>query len=222
MLVYQSGNYPLLLPSVTGSTFHNKASVFCLNGCDHIVPSARGITPVNHSNLIFKDLQPAKDVILSRERSAGSPCNACNLQEVWRSPCVPKTMKPRGCDWAAAERASVPTRDLQNWFGRYQWILAKNASRLVETSSFGQKSNDDQQSGADSDSQLWPYEGNSLEAEHRGLRWVDIDRLAVHTAEEKQCSAPLVAIVPGNSSYASMTARHYFCPRCYLTLRGRD
>lgn len=34
---------------------------------------------------------------------------------------------------------------------------------------------------------------------------------AVHTAEEKQHSASLVAIVPGNSSYASMTARHYFC-----------
>lgn len=37
-----------------------------------------------------------------------------------------------------------------------------------------------------------------------------------------QHSGSLVAISPGNSSYVSMTAQHYFCVLCYLTLRGRD
>lgn len=35
-------------------------------------------------------------------------------------------------------------------------------------------------------------------------------------------SGSLVLIGPGNSSYASMTALHYFCVLCYLTLRGWD
>lgn len=52
-----------------------------------------------------------------------------------------------------------------------------------------------------------------------------------HQATEKQNvlnsflsqhSGSLVVISPGNSSYVSMTAQHYFCVLCYLTLRGWD
>lgn len=142
----------------------------------------------------------------------------------------------------------IPTGSVaHNEFCHFQWILANlqgNTFWAVEISSLGLSRNIQEHSEGKHKRLaeiLWSHCCDPtrkiqercvrcwgpMMGHHTGHYFLAV----VHQATEKQNAAnsllsqhsgSLVAIRPGNSSYVSMTAQHYFCVLCYLTLRGRD